>query len=108
MSKAKTKSTKPKAAKKTVKGPPPITDANVILDSKKPAKVKAAAPAKIERVVKNGVTQPGEGTACRAIWDLCDKLGKDITFEALREGIDSKIADATIRTQRQRHKTFSA
>jgi hypothetical protein len=105
MSKAKTKSTKPKAAKKTVKGPPPITDANVILDSKKPAKVKAV---KIERVVKNGVTQPGDGTACRAIWNLCDKLGKDITYEALREGIDSKIADATIRTQRQRHKVFNA
>jgi hypothetical protein len=91
MSKAKTKSTKPKAAKAV-----------------KVAKVNAEAPAKIERVVKNGITQPGEGTACRAIWDLCDKLGKDITFEALRAGIDSKVADATIRTQRQRHKQFNA
>ena len=74
----------------------------------KPAKVKAEKPAKVERVVKNGVTQPGEGTMCRAVWDACDKLGKDVTFEALRELVDNNVADATIRTQRQRHKVFNS
>jgi len=79
--------------------------------AKKPATKKAAkvtTPA-VPRVNKNGITQPGEGTACRAIWDLLDKLkadGKEITFEVLRAGIDAKVADATLRTQRQRWNTF--
>jgi hypothetical protein len=85
----------------------------------KPAKTKAPkvdkakasmaeAPAKVERIARNGITQPGEGTACRAIWDACDKQGKQATFESLRAVIDSKVADATIRTQRQRWKSYGA
>jgi hypothetical protein len=97
MSKAKTKSTKPKAAKAV-----------------KPAKVKAVkaeAPAKVAHEQRNGVTQPGAGTACRAIWDALDALkaqDKEITFDVLRAAVDSKVADATVRTQRQRWKTFNA
>jgi hypothetical protein len=54
---------------------------------------------------RNGITRPGAGTACRAIWDLLDQLkadGKELTFATLRAGIDPKVADATLRTQRQR------
>ena len=68
----------------------------------------ADAPAMVERTLKNGITQPGAGTACRAIWDACDKQGKEATFESVRTVIDRNVADATIRTQRQRWKTYSA
>jgi hypothetical protein len=54
---------------------------------------------------RNGIRRPGAGTACRAIWDLLDLLkadGKELTFAALRAGIDPKVADATLRTQKQR------
>lgn len=80
----------------------------------KPKATKAAKAAPAEKVAheqRNGVTQPGAGTACRAIWDAIDKLraaDKEVTFEVLRAAIDAKTADATIRTQRQRHKTYSA
>lgn len=67
---------------------------------------KAGAP---KGLSKNGVTQPAEGTSCRAVWDAIDKLlaqDKRITLEAVRELAGDKMADATIRTQRQRHKTY--
>jgi glutamine synthetase len=70
---------------------------------------KAAAPT--EKVQKNGITQPGADNKCGQVWAACDKLKadeKDISFEALREALDKEIADATIRTQRQRWKTFHA
>lgn len=60
---------------------------------------------------RNGITRPGAGTACRAIWDLLDQLkadGKELTFATLRAGIDPKVADATLRTQRQRWNHYSA
>lgn len=76
------------------------------------ANAEAAAPAKTpapKRISKNGVSQPAEGTSCRAVWDAIDKLlaqDKKITLEAVRELAGDKMADATIRTQRQRHKTY--
>jgi hypothetical protein len=77
----------------------------------KPSQPKAAKVAPAEKVARNGITQPGEGTACRAIWDTLDSLkakDSEITFEALRAAVDSKTADATIRTQRQRWKQHHA
>jgi len=90
---SKKKSTKPSASKP------------------KAVKVAKAAPTKVEREKRNGITQPGSGTACRAIWDALDSLkakDSEITFETLRAAVDSKIADATIRTQRQRWKQHHA
>ena len=69
--------------------------------------VKAAQPTPKDQ--RNGITRPGTGTACRAIWDLLDQLkadGKEFTFATLRAGIDSKVADATLRTQKQRWTKF--
>ena len=78
----------------------------------KAKKVKAeGAPApKAPRDQKNGITRPGENK-CGQVWAACDALkaeGKEITFEALRLAVDTKTADATIRTQRQRWKTYNA
>lgn len=85
------------------------------MSTKKKAKakrVKADAAAPVTPAEnKNGIPRPREGTACRAIWDLLDAMkaeGKEITYEALRLGVDTKTADATIRTQRQRWRTFNA
>ena len=82
-------------------------------EAKQPAaSADAAAPATApapKRISKNGVSQPAEGTSCRAVWDAIDKLlaqDKKITLEAVRELAGDKMADATIRTQRQRHKTY--
>jgi hypothetical protein len=80
--------------------------------STKPSKRKTAkADEPAAKVARNGITQPGEGTACRAIWDALDALtakGAELTFEVLRETVDSQTADATIRTQRQRWKQHHA
>lgn len=86
--------------------------------SKKTSKKPAATKAKPAPVVKatgtekrNGVAQPKDGSLCRKVWDALDKLiedGKNTTFEAVRELAGKEMADATIRTQRQRHKTFHA
>jgi hypothetical protein len=77
----------------------------------KPAKVAKAAPEKVAREQRNGVTRPGAETLCGKVWSALDALkAKDaeITFEALREVVDNNCADATIKTQRQRWKTFHA
>lgn len=66
-----------------------------------------SAPSKIEQ---NGIRQPGEGTLCAKVWAALDALraeGKDATFEAVRELAGSEMADATIRTQRQRWREFN-
>lgn len=80
----------------------------------KPVAAKAAAPAAptppTAKDQRNGVTRPKAGSICASIWDACDTLkgeGKDTTFDALK-ALLPKMNDATIRTQRQRHKTFSA
>ena len=85
--------------------------------SKKTSKPKAkkvgtegGAPAK-ERDQRNGVTRPGAETRCGQIWAVLDGLkaeGKEITFDVLRAAVDSKTADATIRTQRQRWNRYCA
>jgi len=77
----------------------------------KPAKAtkpaaKAAAP---KREQQNGVTRPGAGTLCVKVWDVLDKLhakGEELTFETVRERAGKEMADATIRTQRQRWNEF--
>jgi hypothetical protein len=56
----------------------------------------------------NGVTRPRPGK-CGDVWEVCDELlaaGKTISFEAIRAELPTSIADATIKTQRQRHRTF--
>jgi hypothetical protein len=76
----------------------------------KPDEAAPAAP-KIPSEQKSGITRRREGTACRAIWDWLDAKkveGAVFTFEDLRAAIDSKTADATLRTQRQRWKQFNA
>jgi hypothetical protein len=80
-----------------------------------PKAKKVAAKPKAEvttpRKQRNSISRPGEGTACRAIWDACDSLkaeSKDISFDVLRAAIDSKVADATIKTQRQRWNKHTA
>lgn len=91
-----------------------------------PAPAEAAAPAVAEleapkpameskvprapRDQRNGITRPAAGK-CREVWDTLDALkaeGRELTFEVLRAAVDSKIADATIRTQRHRWKQYSA
>jgi hypothetical protein len=82
--------------------------------AKKPAAKKAApvvitTTSKLE--VRNGVTQPGEGSMCRKVWDTLDKLrakGEDTTFTTAREVLkNEKMADATVRTQAQRWREFN-
>lgn len=78
----------------------------------KPSKAVATTEpvATQKRAHQNGISQPAEGTSCRAVWDAIDKLlaqDKRITLEAVREIAGDKMADATIRTQRQRHRTYN-
>jgi hypothetical protein len=122
MSKSKAKSAakskpiaKTKIAKR-VEAAPLVAEPVVTTAADVPAAVVAAPASKARRFAKaegaveqNGIRQPGVGTACRAVWDVLDKLraeGKDTTFEAVRELAGSGMADATIRTQRQRHREF--
>lgn len=84
--------------------------------SKTPAKKPAAKPvakpaAKQAQALtatkdqQNGITRPGEGTLCAKVWAALDKLhaaSEDTTFDAVRELAGKDMADATIRTQRQR------
>jgi len=82
---------------------------NTLATATTAAESAPAKPAAPKRISKNGISQPAEGTSCRAVWDAIDKLltqDKKITLEAVRELAGDKMADATIRTQRQRHKTF--
>ena len=103
-----TKAKKP-ASKPATKSPSakPTKAVKQAVVSPEPAPL-ATTPAP-RRISSNGVTQPAEGTSCRAVWDAIDKLlaqDKKITLEAVRELAGDKMADATIRTQRQRHKTY--
>jgi hypothetical protein len=79
--------------------------------AKKPPTPKKAKPeVTTPREQKNGVTRPGADTLCGKVWEALDKLkadGKDATFEAVRELAGKGMADATIRTQRQRWNTFN-
>lgn len=62
---------------------------------------------KASRDQRDGISRPSADNKCGQVWAALDALkaeGKDLTFEALRLTIDTKIADATIRTQRQRWK----
>lgn len=108
--KAKKPASKPAAKKPTAKAVVNTTPATepTALESKSAKAPKAPVAPKDQR---NGITRPGVGTACRAIWDLLDQLkadGKELTFATLRAGIDPKVADATVRTQRQRWNHYSA
>lgn len=93
-------------SKKTPKTSKPTKPAVKKADAK--AVVNAPAEA---RVQKNGITRPADGTLCAKVWDALDKLkagGKDLTFDAVRELAGKEMADATIRTQRQRWNKFNA
>jgi hypothetical protein len=84
--------------------------------SKKPSKAsklvkitKSAAKAATSREEQNGVTRPGAGTLCARVWEVLDKLhakGEELSFETVRERAGKEMADATIRTQRQRWNEF--
>jgi hypothetical protein len=78
----------------------------------KPTKTAKAAKSSADaaRDKRNGITRPGEGTMCARVWSSLDKLkadGKELTFEAVRELAGKEMADATIRTQRQRWNVFN-
>jgi len=79
--------------------------------TKKPAaKPAGKKEAVVKREQRNGVTLPAEGSLCRKVFDDLDKLaakGEDATFTTAKELLkDEKMADATIRTQTQRWRTF--
>ncbi|MFO1408244.1 MAG: hypothetical protein U1F08_12055 [Steroidobacteraceae bacterium] len=102
--KAKKPASKPAAKNPSAKPTKAVKQAVVI-----PEPAALATTPVPKRISRNGVTQPAEGTSCRAVWDAIDKLlaqDKKITLEAVRELAGDKMADATIRTQRQRHKTY--
>lgn len=109
--KAKKPASKP-AAKESVAKPTKAGKQSAVATPSTAETIADSAPAKpiaSKRISKNGVSQPAEGTSCRAVWDAIDKLlaqDKKITLEAVRELAGDKMADATIRTQRQRHKTY--
>lgn len=125
MSKSKAKSTaksRPVAKSKTgkrVEAAAQVVEPTVTTVADTPVAVAPEAkPASTARrftkaegaVEQNGIRQPGEGCLCRRVWDALDKLrtdGKDATFEAVRELAGSDMADATIRTQRQRWREFN-
>lgn len=67
---------------------------------------KAAAPAKVEREVRNGITRPGAATICGSVWAFLDS-NKDAKAVDVIAGIKD-INEATARTQFQRHKQFNA
>ena len=78
--------------------------APVAAEPKKPAAPKAPADQ------RNGVTRPRAGTTCALIWQTCETMiaaGEEITFTGLKEKLPD-VNDATLRTQRQRQKTYSA
>lgn len=70
----------------------------------KPAEKQAQAPT-ATKDQQNGITRPSEGTLCAKVWSALDKLrakDEDTTFDAVRALAGKDMADATIRTQRQR------
>ena len=78
--------------------------------STKPAAKQAVVKPAVEaREQRNGVTRPSDGTMCARVWQALDKLrakNADTTFDAVRELAGKEMADATIRTQRQRYNEF--
>jgi hypothetical protein len=69
-------------------------------------KAQLSTPTKDQQ---NGITRPGEGTLCAKVWAALDKLrakGDDTSFDAVRALAGKEMADATIRTQRQRWNAF--
>jgi hypothetical protein len=94
---------------------PPATDPTVTTPAADPIPAETPAesqkqekPAQAAKNQRNGITMPKAGSICASIWEACDALkaeGKETSFEALKEKLP-KVNDATIRTQRQRHKTY--
>ncbi|HEY6923691.1 MAG TPA: hypothetical protein VI653_09495 [Steroidobacteraceae bacterium] len=85
----------------------PATSAEPAVTTPASEKPKAAPAPKAEQ--RNGVSKPTRGLTLD-VWNACDSLkaeGKELTFEALKEKLPNHNA-ATIRTQRQRHKTYHA
>jgi hypothetical protein len=79
-----------------------VTAEPAVPEAPKPAKV--AAP----KDQRNNITRPGKGK-CLDVWVTLDSMraqGVEITFALLRAAIPEDIADATLRTQRQRWKKF--
>jgi len=75
-----------------------------------PTKGAKPAAAKTPREQKYGVTRSGEGTMYAKVWLSVDGLktgGKKLTFEDVRELAGKEMANAAIRTQRQRWNVFN-
>jgi hypothetical protein len=75
----------------------------------KPAAKQVVKAQVIAREQHNGVTRPGAETLCGRVWAALDKLrakGEDATFGNVRLLSGKEMADATIRTQRQRWNEF--
>lgn len=74
-------------------------------------KSKPKAVTTVALVEQNNIKQPGAGTFCRKIWDVLSALhaeGKDATFATAREALKGEqMADATVRTQYARWRTFT-
>jgi hypothetical protein len=90
-----------------VADPAPAEAAAPAAEPAKPKEPKKPAAPKDQR---NGITRPGKGK-CLDVWTTLDSMkgrGVEITFELLRAAIPEDIADATIRTQRQRWKQYNA
>jgi hypothetical protein len=83
---------------------PPAAEAPAAVPAEKSAK-----PARVPAESRGGVTRPKAGSICASIWEACDELiaaGTEITFAALKEKLP-KVNDATLRTQKQRHRVFT-
>ena len=108
-SKAKSES-KAKAAPAMKHKAPEAVNTVVAVSAPEAALAEAAAKSNAVATVQNGITIPREGSLCRRVWDVLDALrakSQETTFDAVRELAGSEMADATIRTQRQRWREFN-
>jgi hypothetical protein len=110
-----TKSNAPAKVKSAAKPPKgkkaadPVVTTPVAETPAAPAAVEAPKPAPVPKNQRNGITRPKAGTICAGIWDVCESMkavGQDTTFEEIKKALP-KVNDATIRTQRQRWKTYN-
>ena len=73
----------------------------------KPATAKSAGrPPAADRIEKNGVTQPKEGTDCRKVWDIATKIGPD-RAAVIEAAAKANINPATASTQFARWRQFN-
>lgn len=103
MAKKSKKTSQPAATATPPPAPPQAPTAGAPPPPPAPPVAPAAAapaapvpPARIAAPKQNGVSQPGEGTQTRSVWDMADKISKDKGSPATRKEVVDAAAAAGV------------